>query len=269
VENSQEQAVETPPENPTPHLNLAWESDTTLITNESVLYHDGRLYVSNINGNPTNEDGLGSISILHTDGSIIEQSWARGLDAPKGMAIYDGHLMVTDINELVAISLEDPSLHQRYPVEGAQFLNDVAATEAGVYFSDMETGKLHHFASGTVSTVAEGLTGINGLAWSEEEGQLHLLTGTGLHKMNGDGSLTTINAAVTNGDGLIILGEDRYMVSRWQGEIWLVEGDEATQLYDSKEQKVQTADIGYNPEEQVVYVPRFFANKVTAMKLKM
>mgnify|MGYP005839130373 CR=1 FL=1 len=251
-----------------PRLTKLWDSDTTLITNESVLPYNGKLYVSNIQGQPTDEDGKGSIAILNTDGSIEQAIWVEGLDAPKGMAVHEGALYVTDINELVVIAMDDPSDISRYPVEGAQFLNDVAAANNGVYFSDMKTGKLHHFSDESVTTVAEGLTGINGLAWSKEEGLLHLLTGKGLHKMNDDGSFPIINSTVTNGDGLVILGEESYIVSRWQGEIWHVEGEEATKLFDSTADKIQTADIGFDHESQTLYVPRFFSNKVTAMQFK-
>jgi len=39
-------------------------------------------------------------------------------------------------------------------------------------------------------------------------------------------------------------------------------------LLDTREQKRNTADIGYNPVERIVYVPTFFKKSVVAYKLK-
>lgn len=248
-----------------PSLSFSFDTDTVLTTNESVLPTQEAIYVSCINGKPTEQDGNGFIATINADGQILKRKWAEGLDAPKGMDILNGKLYVTDVDELVAIDLADPTQQQRFPVKGAVFLNDVAVADERVYFSDMKTGKLHAFESGKVSTVLDSLAGINGLAFSEQEGDLHLLTATGLHKMDANGKLTTINEKVTNGDGLVILGEDRYLVSRWKGEIWHVNGEEATKLLDSKKENLQTADIGYHAAGQTLFVPRFFANKVTAL----
>ena len=251
-----------------PSLSMEWETDTTLITNESVLYHESGdvLYVSNIMGKPTNEDGKGYISKVTTSGQIMEHKWASGLDAPKGMGIHKGKLYVTNINELVAVDLEDPSKMKRYPVEGAKFLNDVTIAGNKVYFSDMKTGKLHLFEDGEVTTFRENHPGLNGLAY--HNGNLYALDGNGLHHIPEDGSEPhTINADVTNGDGLVVLNDSTFIASRWKGEIWHVQGSEATKMLDTKE-KVQTADIGYNRRSKTLYVPRFFANKVTAMQFK-
>lgn len=249
-------------------LSFAFDTDTVLTTNESVLPTEEAIYVSCINGMPTDQDGNGFIATMNTDGQVLEQKWAQGLDAPKGMGIHAGKLYVTDVDELVAIDLDDPTQQERFPVEGAVFLNDVAVADERIYFSDMKTGKLHAFQEGQVRTVKDSLKGINGLAFSEEEGQLHLLTATGLHKMSATGELTTINEQVTNGDGLVILGQDQYLASRWKGEIWHVHGAEATKLYDSKDENIQTADIGYHAAGKTLFVPRFFANKVTAMRFE-
>lgn len=270
-ENTKEDSVSMEAEAMTsmePSLEMAWETDTVLNTNESVLYYpeENMLFVSNIVGQPTEKDGMGTISKLSTSGEIMEKDWVTGLDAPKGMATHDGMLYVTNIDELVEIEISSGEIKNRYAVEGAKFANDVAAAGGKVYFSDMNTGKLHLLENGKVSTVQEGLKGINGLAYNAEEDQLYMLTGAGLQRMVGD-SMETVNKQVTGGDGLIILDEDTYLASRWQGEIWLIDGGKTTKLLDSKADEIQTADIGYYPEEKLVLVPRFFSNKVTAYTL--
>ena len=252
----------------TPTLTKVWETQATLTTCESVLYdaNTGNLYVSNIEGTPTDKDGKGSISILDKNGTIVNQEWVTGLNAPKGMAISDGKLYVTDIDELVEIDLESGEITNKYPVEGAEFLNDAAAYNGKIYFTGMNKGLLHVLDEGVVSTVSEGNASLNGVAVSSD-GKIYGLDGSGLKMFNADGSSTMLNTTVTGGDGLIILGDGNYVASRWVGEIYFVSGDGQTLLLDTKAEESNTADVGFIPEENLVLVPTFMKNKVVAYKL--
>jgi hypothetical protein len=65
-----------------------------------------------------------------------------------------------------------------------------------------------------------------------------------------------------------VTGKD-YIVSCWAGAIWYVNGDGTKQnLLDTREQKINTADIGYDAKNRIVYVPTFFKNKIVAYELK-
>lgn len=252
----------------TPTLTMVWETPETLITCESVLYDSatGKIYVSNIEGTPTDKDGKGSISIIDKNGTIITQDWVTGLNAPKGMAISDGKLYVTDIDQLVEIDIESATISNKYPVEGAEFLNDVAQYEGKIYFSGMNKGLLHVLDEGTVTTISEGNASLNGVA-VDSNGDIYGLDESGLKRFSQDGSSEIINGTVTGGDGLIILGEGNYVASRWVGEIYFVSGDGETLLLDTKDIESNTADVGYIPEENLILVPTFFKNKVVAYKL--
>ncbi|MBN7814997.1 SMP-30/gluconolactonase/LRE family protein [Algoriphagus pacificus] len=252
----------------TPTLTMVWETPATLTTCESVLYDksSGNLYVSNIEGSPTEKDGKGSISIIDKNGTIVNQEWVTGLNAPKGMAISDGKLYVTDIDELVEIDLATAEITNKYPVEGAEFLNDADAHDGKIYFTDMNKGLVHVLDGGAVSTISEGNTSINGVAVASD-GTIYGLDGSGLKMINADGSSSMINSTVTGGDGLIILGDGNYVASRWAGEIYFVSGDGETLMLDTKAEESNTADIGFIPEENLVLVPAFMKNKVVAYKL--
>lgn len=253
----------------TPSLTMLWETEASLETVESVLFDEasGKIYTSNIFGqNPQEKDGNGTISILGTDGSIIEQTWVSGLNAPKGMAVANGNLYVTDIDELVEINLESGEITNKWTVEGAEFLNDVASHNGVVYFTDMNTSKVHSYQDGAISTISEGHESINGIAVGAD-GTIYGLDASGLKKWNADGSTEILNSAVTGGDGLVILGDGNFVASRWQGEIWFASAEDQTKMLDTKAEESNTADIGYNPSEMVVYVPTFFKNKVVAYKL--
>ncbi len=253
-----------------PSLSLLWETDAEYPTNESALYSEdqGIIYLSCIAGNPLDKDQKGHIARLDTSGAKLDSAWARGFNAPKGMCIFQDRLYFTDIDRLISVALANPRDRLMYPVPGSVFLNDLTAGQRGLYMSDMKTGKLHYFESGFVHTINEQVPGLNGLAYFED--QLYALSEKGLLKLSqGGAELETVNSQVTGGDGLICLGNNRFIASRWQGEIWYVDGEQAILLLDSKEQQIQTADIDYDAERQILYVPRFFSNKLSAYRLNL
>ncbi len=84
---------------------MLWET-TGLKTPKSALPvpAEGFAYVSNVAGKPTDKDGNGFISkVSLADGKIIALEWAKGLDAPKGLALAGGKLYTADIDKLVEI----------------------------------------------------------------------------------------------------------------------------------------------------------------------
>lgn len=253
----------------TPTLTKIWETDSTLTTNESVFYDGstGKIYVSNIEGDAVEKDGKGSISIIDKEGNIVTQEWVSGLNAPKGMGIANGNLYVTDIDEVVEVNLESGKITNKYPVDGGQFLNDLATYDGKVYFTDMNTGKVHLLDGGEISTVTEGHESINGIAIGED-GMLYGLDKSGLTMMHADGTSMIMNKTVTGGDGLVILGDGNYIASRWAGEIYFVNEEGETLLLDTKSAESNTADIGFIPEDNILLVPTFLKNKVVAYKLE-
>jgi sugar lactone lactonase YvrE len=99
---------------------------------------EGVLYVSNVNGDAMAADGNGYISKLSLKGEILEQQWVTGLNAPKGLALHEGKLYVSDIDELAVIDVASGEITARHKAPGATFLNDVTAAGDGrVFVSDM------------------------------------------------------------------------------------------------------------------------------------
>jgi hypothetical protein len=68
-------------------------------------------------------------------------------------------------------------------------------------------------------------------------------------------------------DGLICLGNNRFVISDWSGRIMLADPTSMIVLQNTTEKNVQAADLGYIPEEKVVLIPTFFDNRVVARKL--
>ena len=141
---------------------------------ESVVYDDARdvLYVSNVNGDATNKDGNGTISKVSLDGKLLDAAWVDGLDAPKGLAISGDKLYVADIDTLVEIDIESANVKNRYVVDDAKFLNDVAADDKGnIYVSDMVMNRIHRLQGVQFDIWVEGeeLENPNGLHFAEDD----------------------------------------------------------------------------------------------------
>ena len=86
-------------------LEVKWVVDG-LNEPESVVFDkkNSAIYISNINGDPLKLDKNGYISKISVDGQILEKKWIKGLDAPKGMTIFNDHLFVADINKIWRIN---------------------------------------------------------------------------------------------------------------------------------------------------------------------
>ena len=252
-----------------------WETDTVFKTPESVLYSPDQniLYVSNINSGPGDKDGNGFISTMGPAGNIIQLEWVTGLSAPKGMGIYQNNLYVTDIDELVIIDITKAAIVDKVKVPGASFLNDVAVDINGkVYFSDSNTGKIHIYENGKVSDwITEGLDRPNGLFIEEDR---ILLTSSGSADLKiidpETAEMKVVTTDIGAGDGVEFSGyEGYYVTSDWSGEVFLINPDFTKKsLLRTKDEKINSADIGLNPDEHVVYVPTFFDNRVVAYKLE-
>jgi len=245
-----------------------WETDSVLYTPESVLYDtkSKTLYVSNIGD--FDQKGSGSISILGLDGKIIQNNWITGLTAAKGMGLFNNLLYVAEMNTVAVIDVEKDSIVQRIEVKGSEFLNDLTIDKKGnVYVSDSGTGKLHLINQGVVSVYLDSLTSINGLFADGED--LYILSDGKLLKSDSNKNLTTIAKGIEgNADGIIRYSSDEFIVTSWEGIIYVVnENGTKSVLLDSRKEKINTADLGYNPDDKIIYIPTFSTNTVVAYKI--
>ncbi len=256
-----------------PELIKQWETDTTIRTPESVLWdaHRKFFYVSNINGKGDAKDGNGFISKLGADGKIIKLHWVDGLDAPKGMGMYNGELFAADLAQLVIIDIAKNKIKQKIVVPGASFLNDIVTDDQGnVYISDSRTDKVYRYLKGKVSLYIEDplIKGANGLlVWHN---LLWILSSHGICQYNpADKSLKLFSDAVKSGDGITIVNDSDLIVSRWQGEVYYVKPNgAATKILDVKAEHKNTADLFFLQEKNLLVIPTFNGNCVMGYALK-
>jgi sugar lactone lactonase YvrE len=117
---------------------MVWQAKGLDGPESALLDQDaGTIYVSNVNGDFTAADGNGYIAKLSPKGEIVERQWVPGLDGPKGLALNDGKLYVSDIDKLRVIDVASGEITATYDEPGATFLNDVTVDEDGrVFVSD-------------------------------------------------------------------------------------------------------------------------------------
>jgi hypothetical protein len=60
-----------------------------------------------------------------------------------------------------------------------------------------------------------------------------------------------------------------YIATSWAGEVFLIHPDFSKEtLLKTSDQEINSADIGFNISEQMLYVPTFFDNRVVAYRLE-
>jgi len=248
-----------------------WQTDTVLKVPESVLFDKSAnvLYVSNIDGQPWEKDGKGSIGKVAPDGKIIQVDWVSGLNAPKGMGIYQNTLYAADVDNVAVIDIAKGAITKRIPIEGAQGLNDVSVDKSGkVYVTDSKTGKIFVINQGVATLFVENLKGINGVLAAGED--VYAVAAGACFKIGADKKPVKMAEGMEPAtDGIEEVASNEFLVSVWNGVVYYVKADGKVQtLLDTREQKSNTADIGYDAATRTVYVPTFFKNSVTAYSLK-
>lgn len=257
-------------------LKKVWETDRSLKVPESITYDAQReiLYVSNINGSPLEKDGNGFISKVKLDGSIEKLEWVTGLNAPKGSAITKEKLYVTDIDELVVIDIETGSKISSYKKEGAIFLNDVAIDQAGnVYVSDFskENSAIYRLKNDKFEIWMKNdeIGRPNGLyihdnelyVGNSEDGKIKAID------LKNE-SIRTVVVVGSGIDGLKMDREGNFIVSDWSGKTsYVSKNGEVTELLNTTDEKINSADLEFIIEKNLLIIPTFFDNRLVAYEL--
>ncbi len=267
-----------------PSFSPIWTLSQGMAQPESIVYDATRsvLYVSNVQGQPLLKDGKGYISTVSLEGKLLNEKWvAKGLNAPKGMAIVGNTLYTSDIDALVAIDINKAEVIKRYEAENAKFLNDVTADKAGnVYVSDTLTDTIHCLCKGQFGVWLQdaGLMNPNGLLAEENRlvvGSWGVMTDGFATKTPGylqavdyaNKKITPIgdNQPVGNLDGVESDGENGYYVSDWMAGK-LFHFNAAGQAQELMQLKQGSADLAFLINKNLLLVPMMNDNQVKAFK---
>ncbi|MFT4154085.1 SMP-30/gluconolactonase/LRE family protein [Parafilimonas sp.] len=251
-------------------LTKLWETDSVLKVPESVLpdTENKVLYVSNIDGtDPWGADGKGAVGKVGLDGKIIAVDWITGLNAPKGLGLHNGKLYVADLSNIVVIDVNKGAVETIIKVDGAEGLNDISVGDDGViWVSDSKNKKIFRVENDKASVYLDNLKGPNGVFMHDKT--LYIVDNGGAYKVNDDKTLTLLADGMEGGtDGIENIDGDNFLVSAWAGSVWYVSPGSKELLLDTKAEKKNTADIGYDAQNKIVYVPTFWRNSIVAYRV--
>lgn len=250
-------------------LEKIWQTDTVLAIPESVLPDPDSddLYVSLIDGGGWEADGKGGVALLGKNGQNYRPNWITGLQAPKGMGIYRNLLYVADITAVIVIDRKKGKIIHRITIDSAKGLNDISVNKKGVVFvSDSRTARVWKIEKNKPALFLENMKGVNGLKVVGND--LIVASGKTFLKADASGKTTTILQLPQGGDGIEPIGNGDFLVTGWSGYIFYVHASGKTDtLLETHQQKINAADIGYDSDKKIVYVPTFNGKTVVAYKL--
>jgi sugar lactone lactonase YvrE len=262
---------------------LVWETEG-FAGPESVVLDDttGVLYLSNVNGKPTEANGKGYISKLSRDGEILEKEWVSGLNAPKGLGLRDGTLYAADINQVAEIDIKTRKILKTHEAPGATFLNDVTVHNDGrVFVSDMLDNQIWVLEDGKLSPWLDTkeLDHPNGLL-AEKDRLVVASWGKPKEDFSTDvpGRLSTVDYTtkkierlgeepVGNLDGVEPDGKGGFLVTDWfNGGLYRFAPDgSAKKLLDLNK---GSADLLVTDGGTLAIIPMMLDNKVSAYKVQ-
>ena len=255
---------------PPPRLEALWTLKG-LADPERVLASPGGrfLYVSNVAGEADAVDGQGWISKVSSDGKMVVEKWAVGLDAPKGMALKDGRLYVADITRLVVIDTRTGKVLDRIDAPDAGFLNDVALLPDGrVIVSDSAKQRIYEL-NGDLTVWVEDplLRSINGLLPQDDRLVISTMQGRLVSLDYRSRALTPVAEGLGRGDGVARLRDGSWLVSEWPGRLFHVRPDGTnTVLQDTRE--AQSLMNDFLLVGDVLYVPHMKPGELSAWRVR-
>ncbi|MEM9054529.1 MAG: hypothetical protein AAGB16_04315 [Pseudomonadota bacterium] len=235
---------------------------------EGVSSYGNELYISNVAGEGGDKDGEGWISRLAMDGTVLEERWIDGLNAPKGMAEWRGKLYVSDIDAYHVIDIASARIENTYPIEGATFMNDIVYRNSMVLGSDSGTGQIFHLdENGYKLWLADDkLAGANGLTAFGDSVLIATMDSGSLFQTYNLGDLYEIATGMDNADGIAVLDDRSFLVSSWPGQIWHVTEDgETTEILNTVDEGIYQNDL--TRVGDLIIVPNWQPGTVTAWRV--
>jgi hypothetical protein len=241
---------------------------------ESVIKVGDKLFVSNING--------GSISELSADGKFIEKNFQKGtLHAPKGLAVLNNTIYVTDTDRVVGFNINSGVQVFELGVPKSTFLNDLCTIGNNkLAVTDSRSGNVY-----TINTVDKAIqylgsiAGANGVTYNERTKHL-FACGMG-PQFNGEGKLymkdlsktDTLFTELPNSptgrfDGIELIDNDHLIVDDWthNGRLFVYNLKDNSSV--SYTLNCSTADLYYDKSTGNVYIPDMLKNRILIENLK-
>lgn len=252
----------------TPRLEQLWVATGFDAPEGAAVGPDGNYFISNVAGEGSARDGNGFISKVGTDGTVLMQRWAEGLDAPKGMAVLGDTLYVADNDQVVTFDAHNGTKQDTIAIDGAQFLNDMTVWNGEVLVSDSGTSSIHRLTpeGPRLLGYSTDWAGINGILGDGDRLLITTMTEGYLIDLHGTETENIIARGMIDADGVGLVPGGGYLVSSWPGQIHYVSEDgQVTTLQDTKADGVLQNDLSVFGD--VVIVPNWMPGTVTAWRV--
>ncbi len=230
---------------------------------ESAVYDaiNNRVYASMIGARKAGDGGVATVSL---DGAILDKNFIDDLNDPKGIAITQDRLFVSDVTELIEADRKTGKILKKHTAPGCQFLNDVAIDpEGNVYVSDTRTSEIYLLDTNgdfKLWLADKNLDNPNGLliqdntmyiaSWGRDS------AGGRVSKIDMSTKVITVVTPdiVGNLDGIRPYDENRFIISDWQsGSIYLMHKDGTLDKVVQVGQSV--GDIAYLQDKKLLLLP--------------
>jgi sugar lactone lactonase YvrE len=260
---------------------ILWETESNLLTPESVLYDPENkvFYVSSFDnmyykqGYPT-----GFISRFSEDGKMLDHEWIKGLFAPTGMCLNNHNLHVVTRFGVVVFDTKKGEYITQFDIQGGDFLNDITVDSLGrIYITNssgdpdkpdiyiIEKNEVKPWIQSDMISNANGIYEYRGKLLIGNNGE-GLFQSIDLDNQN----ITTIcSLGVGTIDGIRIDNQGNWLVSHWEGKIFrITRQGEITEIFDSRLNGYNAADFEFLGKDNLLIIPTYVGNRIVALKLK-
>ncbi len=208
-------------------------------------------------------------NLVATD--LVRSNEAFRFSGPKGMCLLGDTLWVTDIDRVLVFSLSKKFSPQIVEVPDAVALNDMATDGKFAYVTDSGDGKCYRLHSKGKHEEIPAPKGINGITF--HKGKMYGASWglSDIFELDPDGVKPPRAFGLTDHfktpDGIEVLADGTFLVSDSEGnQVVSIAPDEKTVGRIIK--CAAPADIGIDRSRNLLFVPRFFENKVDIYKLE-
>ena len=254
---------------------------------ERVLYdaERDRYLVSNVNGDPTSEDGNGFISVLSPDGEITALHWIESgqggaqLDAPKGLAIAGGTLYVADITRVRTFDADTGAPTGEVSIPDSTYLNGLSATPDGkVYLTDSGpprgtldargTEAIYLLQGGTAKLVSDGSLGRpTSVEWTKNGVLVAPFGASEVYRVDAQGRQQQRTQLPLGGLAGVVSVGSWLFVSSWQAS-GIYRGRLGRDFELVLDEQSSPTDIGYDSQRARLLVPHFTTDSVDVFQLE-
>lgn len=235
----------------------------------SVAYSDmdDVLYISCLNDVSSEASYPGYVCKVNLFGEIIDTLSIPELREPKGLAVVDSHLYITDLNRVVRYNIETDSVDHVYLIPKALYLADIVSNRLGeIYISDSHASMLYKI-SGDSSVVFCRDTLCHNIAGLCMDGD-DIVAGVknAVLRIGPNGKVKVVSNTNYSTCGIKSIDNGVYLASDFVGNIHYIKNGKSS-VSVKKTSDVNSADFEYVAAQRMIYMPTYIDNSLSILQV--